>query len=217
MRLQALLDAAEELIVEVGLQGLAMREVARRANLPIASVYHYFPSTTALVRALVERMLTDLTEVLQAGLQARIPLDAEAIDFDQLGALIDDVAAFFFDTPSVRELWAGLHAYPDLRALNIDDTKKNAALVAPHLASALPSLSMEQVTVVAIVLVEWVSSTLILATASPPKLRESLVEILKTLINHAIAGMSGQSPATPSKRARHPAKALRASARKRKG
>src|SRR5258707_192303 len=56
-RQRALLDAAEEILGEVGADGLKMREVARRANLPIASVYHYFPSAPALIRTLVEHPL----------------------------------------------------------------------------------------------------------------------------------------------------------------
>src|SRR6202042_1376884 len=66
-RQQALLDAAEEILGEVGADGLKMREVARRANLPIASVYHYFPSAAALIRTLVERMLEELRAILAQG------------------------------------------------------------------------------------------------------------------------------------------------------
>ena len=67
-RQQALLDAAEEVLAEVGAEGVRMREVARRAHLPIASVYHYFPSAQALIRTLVERLLDELRSVLTAGL-----------------------------------------------------------------------------------------------------------------------------------------------------
>ncbi len=88
VRLLALLDAAEEVIAESGLQGLAMREVARRANLPIASVYHYFPSTTALIRALVERQLEKLRGILETGLRARFPMDPTGMSVEQRKALI---------------------------------------------------------------------------------------------------------------------------------
>src|SRR5436305_11462528 len=67
VRRQALLDAAEQILGDVGADGLRMREVARRAHLPIASVYHYFPSAPAIIRVLVERMLAELREVLSDG------------------------------------------------------------------------------------------------------------------------------------------------------
>ena len=87
VRLQALLDAAEEVIAASGLHALAMREVARRANLPIASVYHYFPSTAALIRALIERQHEKLRGILETGLQARFPMDAADMSVEQVKVL----------------------------------------------------------------------------------------------------------------------------------
>ncbi len=189
-RLQALLDAAAEVIAESGLQGMAMREVARRADLPIASVYHYFPSTAALIHALVERQLEKLRNILETGLQARLPMDKSGFDPEQAKALIDDIAKFFFQTPSAPEIWASLHAYPDLRALNIEDTKKNAALVQPYLTHLFPALAPEQATATAIVLIEWVSSTLRFAMGASPDVREKIVDALKTLVAQSLAGFS---------------------------
>lgn len=189
LRVQALLDAAEEVIGESGLQGLAMREVARRAKLPIGSVYHYFPSTTALIRSLLERQFDSLNGIIENGLRTRFPLDGGDFKVERVASLIDDVAAFFFNTPSAPEVWAGLHAYPDLRAMNIEDTKKNAALLEPILSHFQSSLEPQQVSATAIVLVEWVSATLRFATASPPEARAPLVDSLKTLVILSLTGL----------------------------
>jgi AcrR family transcriptional regulator len=189
LRFQALLNAAEEVIGESGLHGLVMREVARRAKLPIGSVYHYFPSTTALIRALLERQFDKLNGVIESGLRARFPLDGGEFRTEQVAPLIDDIAAFFFNTPSAPEVWAGLHAYPDLRALNIEDTKKNAALIEPILSHFLSSLEPQEISAIAIVLVEWVSATLRFATASPPDVRTQLVDALKTLVTLSLTGL----------------------------
>lgn len=189
-RFQALLDAAEQVIAKSGLQGLAMREVARRAKLSIASVYHYFPSTAALVRAVVERQLESLNSILEAGLQSRFSMDKTEFDVEQMNFLIDDIANFFFNTPSASEVAAGLYAYPDLRELNTEDTRKNATLLQPYLAHFFKSLDAEQATMTAIVLSEWVSSTIRFATASPPDVRTKIVDALKTLIAHALTSLS---------------------------
>ncbi len=196
IRFQALLDAAEEVIAEFGLQGLAMREVARRANLPIASVYHYFPSTTGLIRAVVERQFETMNGILEAGLQARFPVGGTDFNVEHVKSLIDEIACFFFNTPSAPEISAGLHAYPDLRALNTEDTKKNAALLQPILAHFLPSLEPGQASNISIVLVEWVSATIRFATASPPDVRGQLVEALKTLVAQALKGLAGTEEGT---------------------
>ena len=197
VRLQSLLDAAEEVIVESGLHGLAMREVARRANLPIASVYHYFPSTAALIRALIERQLEKLRGILETGLRARFPMDAadmsaeqvKALMVEQVKGLIDDIAAFFFNTPSATEIWGGLQAYPDLRTLDIEDTKKNAALIQPVFARFIPSLEPGQTPVMAMVLVESVSATLRFAIALPPDVRVQIVDALKSFVTQWLTGL----------------------------
>ncbi len=190
MRLQALLDAAEGVIAESGLQGLAMREVARRANLPIASVYHYFPSMAGLVRALVERQFEKMNGILESGLQARFPISGAEFKVEQVEALIDDIASFFFNTPSAPELMAGLHAYPDLRAINIEDTKKNASFLEPIIAHFFLRHEPERAKMTAIVLVEWVSATIRFATASPPDVRAKIVDTLKTLVVLALKGLA---------------------------
>ena len=61
-RQRALLDAAEEILGEVGADGLKMREVARRANLPIASLYHYFPSKEEFFKAALAEAAAELAE-----------------------------------------------------------------------------------------------------------------------------------------------------------
>ena len=206
IRLQALLDAAEEVIVESGLQGLAMREVARRANLPIASVYHYFPSTAALIRALLERQFEKMNGILENGLKTRFPMHDAAFSIEQVEALIDDIATYFFNTPSASELLAGLHAYPDFRILNIEDTKKNAALLEPVLAHFFLARAPERAGVTAIVLVEWVSATIRFATASPPEVRVGIVDTLKTLVALALKGLAETEGGTPADQATPPSK-----------
>ncbi len=196
-RLQTILDVAEEIIAESGLQGLAMREVVRRANLTIAGVYHYFPSTTALIRALVERRLTELRNTLETGLQTRFPADAadmsdedvKTLLVEQVSGLIDDIAAFFFNTPGASEIWGGLQAYPDLRALDIEDTRRNAALIEPVFARLIPSLEPGQVPMMAIVLVESVSASLRFAVALPPDGRAQVVDALKSFVTQWLTGL----------------------------
>lgn len=52
----ALLDAAEELIVEKGMDGTSIADVAKRAGSSVGSVYHHFKDKRALFYALFHRM-----------------------------------------------------------------------------------------------------------------------------------------------------------------
>lgn len=94
-----LLDAAEELIVEKGLAGLSIPEVARRAESSVGGFYARFRDKNELLRALEERFFLEV--------QAR--LDALADERRWAGAPLEDVIAAAVDelvhvTESRRDL-----------------------------------------------------------------------------------------------------------------
>ena len=180
LRRTMLVDAAEAIVTETGMDGLRMREVARRAGLPIASVYHYFPSTAAIIRALsvrnFDRLRSLLVERLGTRLPSGLPIEGRA---DLVSCIIDDIAGFVFQTPSVTAIWSGLHSHPDLRALDIADTLENGRLLQPYLTRLLTGLSARQAEMTALVLIQAVSGTLMLAVDLPAHERDDLVAALK--------------------------------------
>src|SRR3954469_17859354 len=68
-RVEAILDAALALVVEQGAEALAMREVARRADVQISSIYQYFPSKAHIIRELAKRNLARVRTLLQDEVQ----------------------------------------------------------------------------------------------------------------------------------------------------
>lgn len=61
----ALLDAAEELLVEGGVEALSWREIARRAGVSPGAPYHHFADKAALLTALSQRHLDELHRLFQ--------------------------------------------------------------------------------------------------------------------------------------------------------
>jgi len=93
----ALLRAAAEVLRERGLEGLSLREVARRAGVSHAAPYHHFADLAALIAALVENSLLELGERMRTA-AATAPSDPEA-RVRALGAAyvrfaVDDPASF---------------------------------------------------------------------------------------------------------------------------
>lgn len=58
----ALLDAAEELIVEKGVDGASVTEIAKRAGVSVGAVYHNFKDKKALRNAVFHRMTSAIAD-----------------------------------------------------------------------------------------------------------------------------------------------------------
>jgi AcrR family transcriptional regulator len=184
----ALLNAAEEILGEVGADGLKMREVARRANLPIASVYHYFPSAAALIRTLVERMLDELREILAQGVvraHAAGPGEAERA----LLTIIDAAGDFMESRPTLPAVWGAMRGAPELRALDLADTEGNAQMLAPAIGALLPGAKAEDAQDFALVIIEAVWSALQLGCELAPEKRPRVRAMLKEFVATALAGL----------------------------
>lgn len=62
----SLLDAADAVLAERGVQGLTLREVARAAGVSHAAPYHHFASLNQLLAALAERGFDVLGQAMEA-------------------------------------------------------------------------------------------------------------------------------------------------------
>jgi AcrR family transcriptional regulator len=65
-RVEAILDAAAALVVEVGVEGLTVQMLADCAETSKGSLYHFFPDVPAVLRALADRHLQEIGEQLSA-------------------------------------------------------------------------------------------------------------------------------------------------------
>jgi AcrR family transcriptional regulator len=69
-RVQRILDAASDLIVERGVTALGTRTIAERAGVPVASLYQYFSDKDEILLALVERDTAEMDAAVAAAVGA---------------------------------------------------------------------------------------------------------------------------------------------------
>lgn len=178
-RFEAILRTALELIAERGYEAVSMREIARETGLPIASLYLYFPTKLAIVKAVWQRYTSSVSERLEADLQLIID-PAGGGDAGQLiERLIDLMVEIQTSHPGFVEVWGCVAAAPELRELNQADTLATAALVATAIRSAHPAVDPEQAEGLALVLCEGGSSVTKLALSLPAEQRQQRVRQLK--------------------------------------
>lgn len=80
-RFDRILDACAHLLDEVGYTALTTKEVARRADVPIGTLYQFFPGVDGLLGALAERNLGRFADRLARRVEAERP--------PRIGAMVD--------------------------------------------------------------------------------------------------------------------------------
>jgi AcrR family transcriptional regulator len=137
-----ILDAAERLFAEHGIEAASVRAITQSAGVNIAAVHYHFGSKQDLVRALVERRVAEMHE-------ARLPwLDkaeerAEVTTRDVAEAWVRPLAQLALD-PDRRTYLAFLVVLnsggPDLRSLSAEVFRPQYVRFATLLARALPDV-----------------------------------------------------------------------------
>lgn len=145
-----ILDAAEALFAKHGLDGVAVRDLARETRLTPSSLYNHFPSKQALYDAVLERGLQPIVEMTAEAWQAG-PLKPQSVRA-QIERMVAHLAAHRDLAPLLQRVMLEDAARPEprigkwIRSLSDKGTKliRDAAGAAgwtqdevPHLAFAL--------------------------------------------------------------------------------
>jgi AcrR family transcriptional regulator len=100
-RVQAILDAAEKLLAEQGYAAATLKAIGEKADIPTASLYHYFADRHQVDAELVRRHVRELDERFAAALNdPKVRTLGDGID-----AMIDPLVTYFREHPSFVQLW----------------------------------------------------------------------------------------------------------------
>lgn len=96
-RVESILDAAEQVFVEVGADAATTNAIADRAGASVGSIYHFFPSKDAILLALAARYAERMRQVNEEAMPiAMVNLSLEEL-FDRI---IDGHVRFIEETPA---------------------------------------------------------------------------------------------------------------------
>ncbi|HEY8974155.1 MAG TPA: TetR/AcrR family transcriptional regulator [Burkholderiaceae bacterium] len=193
LRVENILAIALRLMVEQGAEALAMREIARRAEVQISSIYQYFPSKSAIIRELAQRDLARVRQLLQEAVDAllagpRTPPISAAVDH-----LVDAYFAHYRDQPEALAVWAGAQSDPSLRELDQEDTRSTAEFLVAPLLHLLGRPQWDGVHALSLLISEVTGAAARLALSLESPLREQLIAqhkamLVATLESHKARG-----------------------------
>ena len=144
-RVEAILAAAHDLIVDRGSDALKMSDIAAAAGVPIGSLYQYFPDKAAILRELAVRFMARVRSMLGEGL-AGIVDKGDALA--RMDALIAGYYQLFLDEPDIRDVWAATQSDKELQLLDIDDSRANGQIVFDAIEHLVPPSQHERLAAV---------------------------------------------------------------------
>jgi len=180
-RFERVLEASLRLFAARGYESVSMREIAREAEMPIATVYQYFPMKLAIVREMWSRYTSSITETLTEGILRSLKEGEDHSD-ELIGIIIDRMAQLQAANPAFIEIWSCVAASMDLRALNVEDTLHSARLIANFLEKMHPKSEPSALYDRALIVIEMASSTTRLALCLPEPHRARILQSLKATV-----------------------------------
>jgi AcrR family transcriptional regulator len=181
-RFESVLRTALRLFAARGYESVSMREIAREAKIPIASVYQYFPMKLAIVREVWSRYTSAISEALALGVE-RALLEGLKEPNHLVGIIVDRMSELQAANPAFIEIWSCVAASMELRTLNVEDTLKNARMIADALRRMYPRSDADAVFDRALIAIEMASATTRLALVLPEPHRARVLLSLKATVS----------------------------------
>ncbi len=123
LRFEALLDAADRLLLNDDIGKIGLYDIAGAASVPPASVYHLFPTKEAIFAALAERYLDGLRRYIVH------PFDPGTVQSwpEFIMVEMDRAIEFYNDHPVMSKLFLGAHVLPEVRVVDTQNVEAASA------------------------------------------------------------------------------------------
>lgn len=179
-RVQQILDAAEQLFVEIGYESTTTRAIAARAKVSVGSLYQFFPDKKAILKALAIRyMQTQYQRFLDLHTPDTVTLTLRSY----VDRMIDVFDQFYTDYPGSRAIfeqlldtitWSAIEKIDDFEYQVINE-------LARFFHARKPSLPITKCERIAMVITKTITELLWLSLSGDQEFRQELVAETKLL------------------------------------
>jgi AcrR family transcriptional regulator len=179
-RIDAILDAADAVIGEVGYEAATTNAIARRAETSVGSLYQFFADKEAILRALAARYLDKLRAVHDAVLNeetARLPWT------EMYDRIVDALAEFHARHPGFRPLFHGSTTSAELARASAELDGECVRRADAMMAAGLPDLDPERRRLYAVLNVEVIKALLTVAESGDRAWRARVIAETKRMLH----------------------------------
>ena len=180
-RVDRILNVAEQMFIEAGYQATTTRAIASRAEIPVGSLYQFFPDKAAILKALAARYIEQEKQIfadLHAEEAIALPLSV------YVERVLDTYDRFYTANPGYRVVFEQLFkATPEIPISMYEEMEVPlTAELQKFLARRKPSLDPAQCELVATISVEVVGTLQWLSLHRDEAFRTKVVGETKKLI-----------------------------------
>ena len=177
-RVESILDAAEAVIAEVGVEAASTNAIAERAGSSVGSLYHFFPSKEAIVEALARRFAERKRDINASA----IPVDRAQMPLEEVfERVVESHARFLDETPAFVPVYDAV-----MRGrsgfMNSEMFEAIVGQVRAFLAVRVPQLSAQARETSAVAAVSTIHGVLLTAMRLPREQRAPLLSELKRMM-----------------------------------
>ncbi len=204
--MERVLDAAAKVFVDRGYDAATTEEIARLAGTSIGSVYQFFPNKLAIFNAIALRYVEHSRQLFDTF------MTPEAIDrpwTELLDGAIDAFVGYHRIEPGFRAILLNWRVSADMVLANDDVNREFARRAEAVLSANAPSLTPARRALVATIIIETISSMLILCVRRPAQ-ADAIVGETKMLLRRYVEPI-----VTENASARRPAKKTATKTKKR--
>ncbi len=178
-RLDLILTAAAAIIAEKGVSAMRMTELAVAANVPIGSVYQYFPEKAAVVKALFDRHASAIQAKVADAFAAVESLDGV---LDAVAATVDWHYDEYRKDAAYLGIWMGTETDQDLLKLNIEHGKHVADIFENTIRRVAPELDVADLQARTYLFSHLIGASIRLAVVSEPCLAGRVLDEWKRVV-----------------------------------
>ena len=177
-RVESILDAAETVIAELGVDAASTNAIAERAGASVGSLYHFFPSKEAIIEALARRFADRKRE-----LNARaIPVERANMPLEEIfERVIDSHATFVDETPAFGPVYDAVLKGPG-GFITSDLFEALVGQVRMFLAARVPEMPAKDRETAAVTSVSTIHGVMLTTARLPREQRGPLLRELKRMM-----------------------------------
>ena len=178
-RVQRILEAAERMFVADGYDATTTNAIAAKAEVPIGSLYQFFPDKSVIVQALAEQYMEQLQKRFEA-LHASEATELSLAEYVE--RVIDMTNQFFDDHPGYHSIFMQVqNRIPELEAIEAAADNQLIQEIAILLSSRSADREQANYETVSFVIVKAIGTLLWLALSQEQPFRNELLTETKRL------------------------------------